>query len=324
LAIGKGEIPEEKIPIHLKKLDKDKVEFNGIKVKPSFGGSAFEHGMPAIFVDEVNLSPLGFGINLKKAFYIQMLQAREKNYPVWGESPSIDENYGYDTFGSPSGIQPYPTRGVITPHASFLALEVLPERAGENLDNIAYLYFGAYKTGIGFADAINVNNNEVLFKYLALDQGMSFLAGLNFISGGTIKNLFMQSEEGRRIAEVISGMEFFTRDELNKEAEDCYQLGKEYIERGDWEMGEVLINYVQDLAQSYSLEIDFSDLSKYQMRLEELKQNTLISLYQKAVSEINSGKLKEAENTLIHLLGIDRNYLDAFQKLEYTRSQIYR
>jgi len=323
LAIGKGEIPQEKIKAHLDKLRIEQKEYKGIRVEPSFGGSAFEHGMPALFVDEIKLSPQGLGINLKKAFYIQILQAKERNYPVWGESPSVDEN-GYDTFGSPSGIEPYASRGVITPHASFLALEVIPQKAVENLYNIASLYSGAYDPEIGFADAINVNENKALYKYLALDQGMCFLAGLNFVFNGIIKNLFMQSQEGRKLAKVISELKFFTIDDLIKETENCYRLAKEYIDSGNWQMGEVLIDYALDLAHSYSLGIDFLDLNLYRKKIDELKQNYLVSLYQQAQSEIESGKLREAETTLIHLLAIDRNYLDALQKLEYVHIQIYK
>jgi len=320
IAVGKGDISEKETLEHLQKLYKKPVEYNGIKVSPSSGGSAFEHGMPSLFVDETNLSPLGFGINLKKAFYIQILQAKELNYPIWGESPSTDEKYGYDVFGSPSGLKPYPSRGIVTPHASFLALQVLPQEAKKNLSNITLLYPDAFTEEAGFADAININNDEAITKYLALDQGMSFIAALNFTSGGIIQNIFMNSPEGQRISATMPEIKFFTPDELKQEAENCYLSGKEYIDNGNWQIGETLLNYAVDLSQSrIATDIELPDIPSYRIKIEWLKQTALSSLYRKADSLINAGEFSGAEKKLIQLLTIDRDYQDAYQKLEQIR-----
>jgi len=253
LAIGKDDIPEKEIQEHLAKFYTEPKEYRGIKVIPSVGGSAFEHGMPNIFVDEINLSPLGLGINLKKAFYIQMLQAKEKGYPIWGESPCTDENYGYATFGSPAGISPYESRGIITPHATFLALEVIPEKALKNLENILLLYPEAYSSSLGFVDAIDVKNNRVFSKYLALDQAMAFLSGVNFSTQGLVKQIFMDSKEGRKIADTVEGITFFTFQELREEINRCIQMANNYLNEANYQVAEVLLEYIRDLTQDYNL-----------------------------------------------------------------------
>lgn len=259
LAIGKNDIPQNEIEQHLAKLNSlaEQKEYRGIRVVASVGGSAFEHGMPNIFVDEIGLSPLGLGINLKKVFYIQMLQAKEKGYPIWGESPCSDENNGYETFGSPAGIYPYESRGIITPHATFLALEAVPEKAVQNLEKIISLYPDAYSPLFGFADAIDVNTAQPIYKYLALDQGMIFLSGINFSHNGLVKQIFMNSEEGKRIAEIVKKIQFFNPDELREEIGRCTELINRYLNEGNSQIGEILLEYVQDLNQNYNLNVDF-------------------------------------------------------------------
>lgn len=322
LAIGKGDISDEEILQHLQALDKELTQYKGIRVSRSWGGGAFEHGMPPLFVDEVGISPLGFGVNLIKAFYIQMLQAKELGYPIWGESPSTDEKYGYDEFGSPSGKRPYPSRGVITPHASFLALQILPEEVKENLEKIALLYPGAYSSDIGFADVINTNNNEVIFKYLALNQGMSYLASVNALTDGAIQRLFGQSPEGQRIAGFISEIEFFTTTSLREEIINCYSRAKDYIRGGNYQVGEILLDYIQDLNERFSLEVIFENIEAYRVEVDELRQTELETLYSQAEEQITAKDLTGAETTLIQLLGIDIDYLDALKRLEYVREQL--
>ena len=322
LAIGKGDLSEEKISQHLQKLDHELIEYNSISIAPSSGGSAFEHGMPTLFVDEIDLSPLGFGINLKKSFYIQMLQAKELNYPIWGESPSTDEDYGYSEFGSPSGKYPYDSRGVITPHASFLALEVLPNEAIRNLENIALLYPNAYRENFGFADAINLNNNGVITKYLALDQGMAFISALNSISGGIIRDTFMNSPEGVEINEAISKIAFFTPDELEQEAEECYSLAERYIAEGTWQVAEVLLDYTVDLCQNYiATGIDLSNIELYRLEIAKQEQLFLNSLYREAEDLIAQDKLSEAERKLIQILAVEEDYSNAIQMLRQLQNR---
>ena len=322
IAIGKGDISEKEISEHLQKLDRELTEYNGIKVSRSFGGSVFEHGMPALFVNEADLSPLGFGINLKKSLYIQMLQAKELNYPIWGESPSTDENYGYSTFGAHSGKDPYDSRGVITPHASFLALEVLPYEAKQNLENIALLFPEAYRENFGFADAININNNEVITKYLALDQGMTFIAALNSTSNGIIRDIFTNSTEGKIIDNVLSDIAFFNQDKLIEEAEECYLLAGRRIDDGLWQTAEILLDYTVDLCQNHiTTEIDLPSIEQYRIEIEGQKQLALSSLYKEAEDLITQDNLLEAEIKIIQILVIDKNYLDALQTLRQLQNR---
>jgi len=105
LALGLGVVNEEEFRRHWQTLSKPKssdlgTEYEGIDLVLSWAGGAFEFGMPALFVDEAKLFPQGQGINLYKAMVLQKLWVENNGYPVFGESPSTDENYHYDIFGA--------------------------------------------------------------------------------------------------------------------------------------------------------------------------------------------------------------------------------
>jgi hypothetical protein len=73
--------------------------------------------------------------------------------------------------------EPAPTEygdGVVTPHASFLALRYAKKQALANLANLAE-DFDAYGPG-GFYDAVAVRSGQVSKRYLSLDQGMVMAA----------------------------------------------------------------------------------------------------------------------------------------------------
>ena len=84
----------------------------------------------------------------------------------------IDHGFG-DCPGRPP--QPDPpqaayTNGVVTPHASFLAMRYAPREAQENLRKLARDFPGLY-TKWGFRDSVNVDTGVVSGAYLSLDQG---------------------------------------------------------------------------------------------------------------------------------------------------------
>ena len=78
--------------------------------------------------------------------------------------------------------------GVVTPHASFLALRFAPNAALGNLDKLRR-NFDAYGPG-GFYDAVNVTTGAVSKAYLALDQGMVLAAATNALRGDVLRNTF--------------------------------------------------------------------------------------------------------------------------------------
>lgn len=84
--------------------------------------------------------------------------------------------------------------GVVTPHASFLAL---PYARNAALANLAKLRagFDAYGPG-GFYDAVAVRTGAVSKWYLALDQGMVMGALGNVLANGNLHRYFMRLRRG--------------------------------------------------------------------------------------------------------------------------------
>lgn len=164
-------------------------EWKDMKLVPSWGGSAFEALMPTLVLDEVRLAPEGLGLNDKIHTDGQIKFAMEElGYPVWGMSPSSIPEGGYSEYGAaPFGSKGYKP-GVVTPHASALALEFAPEQSISNLRKLIELYdiYGEY----GFYDAVTVETGKVARKYLALDQGMIFVAINNYLNDGAIRKRF--------------------------------------------------------------------------------------------------------------------------------------
>jgi len=199
--------------------------YRGMNIVPTWGGSMFEALMVPLLVPEEEWGPLNWGINHPLYVQAQIEHGLEEaQYGYWGFSPSNNPEGGYREFGvdpigmepngytsdlertlvdygfaDPSGSgycpgrdpQPLPAeygQGVVTPHASFLALEFTPEAALENLANLR-TDFESYSWG-GFFDAINISNGEVSEYYLALDQGMVMAAIHNALKNDRLQHYF--------------------------------------------------------------------------------------------------------------------------------------
>ncbi len=176
--------------------------YRGMKIVPTWGGSMFEALMVPLFVPEETWGPRSWGRN--HPLYVQgQIEhgMKEAGYGYWGFSPSSDPAGGYREYGVDQlGLdgagytsdeerttvdQPYegcregspaPTSygdGVVTPHASFLALRYAPDAALRNLRHIRR-DLHAYGPG-GFYDAAAVSG-QVAKRYLSLDQGMVMAA----------------------------------------------------------------------------------------------------------------------------------------------------
>ncbi len=157
-------------------------------VIPSWGGSMFEAMLPSLLIDEVKFSPNALGLNNLRHAKAQVQYAAELGYPVWGLSPASDTEGGYSEFGVKQlGLRGYPD-GVVTPHATFLALPYLHEEAIKNLREMILRYpiYGEY----GFYDAIKIKTGKVAYRYLALDQAMSFLGLANALNPGKLHARF--------------------------------------------------------------------------------------------------------------------------------------
>ena len=189
-------------------------------VVPTWGGSMFEALMPALVVPELEWGRRSWAVT--HPLYVESqieFGLDEAGYGYWGFSPSSNpaggyREYGVDAIGmEPNGYSaatdrmltlvddgwddpdclrlPQPSsgygQGVVTPHASFLALEIAPEAALDNLANLKADFPGLYGRG-GFKDAVNVATGQVADRYLALDQGMVIAAIANDLLDGRFRD----------------------------------------------------------------------------------------------------------------------------------------
>ncbi len=186
-------------------------QYGDLKIVPSWGGSLFEFLMPTLVLDEKNQAAKSFGLNNMNAIKAHIdFALKKQKYPIWGLSPAATTNgrtWKYGEYGVKTiGVKGYPDLGVVTPHVSFLALGVASKEAIENIRKMLNMkMYGEY----GFYDSIQMKNMKVNTQYLALDQGMSFLAIANFLEGNYIQKLFHQDEIGQKAAALWKNEKFF-------------------------------------------------------------------------------------------------------------------
>lgn len=186
-------------------------QYGEMKIVPSWGGSLFEFLMPTLVLDEKNKATKSFGANNISAVKAHIdFALKKQKYPIWGLSPAATTNgrtWKYGEYGVKAiGVKGYPDLGVVTPHVSFLALNVAPANAIENIRKMLNMkMYGEY----GLYDSIQMKTMKVNTQYLALDQGMSFLAIANFLEGDYIQKLFHQDEIGQKVAVLWKKEKFF-------------------------------------------------------------------------------------------------------------------
>jgi hypothetical protein len=165
--------------------------------------------MPTLVVDEPRLAPESLGANDVAHTAVQRRFATETlGLPVWGMSSSATlEPGGYGEHGVPDlGTIGYPA-GVVTPHASALALAVDPPAATANLRALAARYpvYGDF----GFYDAVDPKSGAVAPAYLTLDQAMIFLATANRLCDGCVQRRFAADPIAARAVPVMTDERFF-------------------------------------------------------------------------------------------------------------------
>ncbi len=178
-------------------------------IVPSWGGSMFEFLMPSLVMQEKKLSPQGLGKNNKIATKIHIEYAlKEKGYPVWGLSPCSYPG-GYGEFGVKNiGVKGYGDFGVITPHASIIALEYEPKKIIANIREFLNRYpvLGEY----GLYDSVKMRGrNKVTSKYLALDQGMILVSITNYLKRGIIRKYFHEDRGVKKHEYLLEDEKFF-------------------------------------------------------------------------------------------------------------------
>ncbi|GAB3199849.1 hypothetical protein GCM10027062_17640 [Nocardioides hungaricus] len=211
--------------------------YRGQNIVPTWGGSMFEALMVPLFVPEERWGPRSWGRN-HPAYVRGQIQhgMKEAKYGYWGFSPSNNPAGGYREYGVDQlGLDgpgytsdqerttvdqpfagcragsPAPTEygdGVVTPHASFLALRYAPRAAMRNLANLAR-DFDAYGRG-GFYDAIAVRSGDVSKRYLSLDQGMVMAALGNALAGDGMRRYVARGAMERELRPLMR-QEVFAR-----------------------------------------------------------------------------------------------------------------
>ena len=179
---------------------------------PTYSGGMFEGMMPNEVVPETSWGTSSFGLADARTVQVQIKYATQQlHYPVWGMSPSstADDTGGYAGYGVEGLTFPYygtganashpneglsqcngcATEDVVTPHASFLALDVAPQQAFANITALRTLYPGVYGVD-GFFDAVNPTTGAVGHRYLVLDQSMIMAALDNALNDRAIQRDF--------------------------------------------------------------------------------------------------------------------------------------
>jgi hypothetical protein len=185
---------------------------SGLTFIPTFAGGMFEGLMPNEIVPESSWGTRSFGLADARTVQVQMTYAtRQLHDPVWGMSPSStpDDTGNYSGYGVEGLAFPYygagatashpnlglsqchgcATEDVVTPHASFLALDVAPQAAYANIQALRTRYPGVYGAD-GFFDAVNPSTGAVGHRDLVLDQSMIMAALDNALNDRAIQRDF--------------------------------------------------------------------------------------------------------------------------------------
>ncbi|MFE0171422.1 glucoamylase family protein [Streptomyces sp. NPDC059002] len=183
----------------------------GRKLVPTWGGSMFEALMVPLFVPEPEWSPRAWGITHDRYVRSQIEHGLiEEKYGYWGFSPANIPEGGYREYGVDAiGMQVdgYHSLGVVTPHASFLAL---PHARGAAIDNLKALErdFGAYDETYGFRDSVDVRSGRVSDFVLALDQGMIAAALAQELRPGLLQAPFRTGGFAARVRPLLAKERF--------------------------------------------------------------------------------------------------------------------
>ena len=217
--------------------------YRGMHIVPGWGGSMFEELMPDMFVPESSWAPASWGVNHPLHVRAQREHGLiDAGYGYWGFSPSSNpaggyREYGVDALGLAPGDHvndpgygyfsdqemtnydvgfgtcraatnpnPHYGDGVVTPHASFLAMMHEPQQAYANLVGIQD-ELKAYGTG-GFFDAATVHSHQIARRYLSLDQAMVMGSIGNVLADNVIRRAFSTREVERALRPVIGIEEF--------------------------------------------------------------------------------------------------------------------
>jgi Putative glucoamylase/Protein of unknown function (DUF3131) len=207
--------------------------YPGSKLKfiPTYNGGMFEGLMANNVVPETSWGTHGFGLADKRLAEVQIKYTKQQlHFPVWGMSPSstADDSGGYGGFGVAGLKFPYHADGgtkdapnemlaqcqncaqetVVTPHASFIALDVVPQRAYKNITKLRSLYPDIYGSR-GFFDAVDPATGVVGHRILVLDQSMIMASLDNALRNRALQRHFA-ADPVSKLAHTYLSMEHMT------------------------------------------------------------------------------------------------------------------
>jgi hypothetical protein len=208
--------------------------YRGMRIVPSWGGSMFEALMVPLFVPEARWAPRSWGVNHPLYARAQIEHGLyQRRYGFWGFSSASKPEGGYQPYGvdaigtNPEGYHLHdrhkggggppndqhepptgPLRdGVVTPHASFLALRFAPSEAMANLKALRERFPAIY-TSYGFRDSVNLSTGRIADRILALDQGMIMAAIANALADDFMQHAFSDGPIERSIRPLIAPEDF--------------------------------------------------------------------------------------------------------------------
>jgi hypothetical protein len=191
LAVARGDMPQQ----GWFRLSREHAGAFGQHVLMSWTGTMFEYLMPALWMRSYPNTLLSD--TLESCVRVQQAFGRSLGIP-WGISESgaarRDDagHYSYKAYGIPQIALSWEASAgpVVSPYSTFLALDVDPFGAIENLRRMeAAGWTGAY----GFYESIDYTasqNGEIVREWMAHHQGMALLAILNSLRDNIVKEWF--------------------------------------------------------------------------------------------------------------------------------------
>jgi hypothetical protein len=195
---------------------------------PTYGGGMFEAMMPNIVVPETSWGTRSFGLADARTVQVQIKYATQQlHYKVWGLSPSstADDTGDYAAYGVEGLTFPYYGTGadasnpndrlaqcqnpacdaetVVTPYASFIAMDVAPQQSYANIAALRADYPGLYGPD-GFYDAVNPSTGAVGQRELVLDQSMIMASLDNALNNRAIQRDFARDPVSGAAQEYLS------------------------------------------------------------------------------------------------------------------------
>jgi len=205
-------------------------EIQGGRLVPTWDGTMFEALMVTLFVPEAEWAPESWGVNHPLYVKAQIEHGKRiSQHGFWGVSASCDPNGGYQAFGVPElgawtrvNAMPERREGVVTPHASMLALRFAPAEALANLRGMQTQY-PIYSQN-GFADSVDVASGRVSDRVLVLDQGMILAAIVNVLNDDMLVHAFSDGVIETSIRPLISLERFGSGTTVESEPKEDHHV----------------------------------------------------------------------------------------------------